>query len=62
MFFYVDGRSYTDINSFPCYLHVGYYKSYPLNRNLIIEICKKGIHKDWLVIRLLVYVSVSDWF
>jgi hypothetical protein len=25
MFFYVDGKSYTDINSFPYYLQVGYY-------------------------------------
>jgi hypothetical protein len=26
-----------------------------LNRNLVLEICKKGIQKDWFVIQLLVY-------
>jgi hypothetical protein len=27
----------------------------PLKNNLALEICKKEIHKDWFVIRLLVY-------
>jgi hypothetical protein len=30
----------------------------PLNRNLVLEICKKRDTKDWFVIRLLVY----NWF
>jgi hypothetical protein len=33
------------------YLQFGYYKSYPLDRNLVLEICKKGIQKDWFVIQ-----------
>jgi hypothetical protein len=28
-------------------LQSGCYKSYPLKNNLVPEICKKEIHKDW---------------
>jgi hypothetical protein len=44
-----------EIISFSMLLQIGYYKSYPLKKNLVPEICKKkGINKDWFVIQLLV--------
>jgi hypothetical protein len=48
------------IHCFTAYLFIfililGFTNPTPLNRNLVPEICKKEIHKDWFVIRLLVY-------
>jgi hypothetical protein len=38
MFYHVDGKTCNTINYFPCYLQIGYYKSYPLKKNLALEI------------------------
>jgi hypothetical protein len=37
-------RHYTKFYFSLLYYKVGYYKSYPLNRNLVLEICKKRVY------------------
>jgi hypothetical protein len=40
---------------FSLFTFLGITNPTPLKNNLVPEICKKEIHKDWFVIRLLVY-------
>jgi hypothetical protein len=45
MFYLVDGKTCSIINSFPYLLQIGYYKSYPLTKNLVLEIRIVGVSR-----------------
>jgi len=50
------GNTYRENNlSSYAFTNLGITNPTPLKNNLVLEICKKEIHKDWFVIRLLVY-------
>ena len=53
MFHVVDGKTFKKINSTHFEYIFGYYKSYPLKKNLVLEISKKRDEKEWFAIEIL---------